>query len=193
MAARTRPKLRQRAHLGQFRHISTKASLLQRNEPMADAVKAVKTYCKEDPLVQALSNSLPPSLLQSGAPSFLELKIRFMVVKDHVRQSAFAPEGLPEVVGQAVGSFLSKIYWAPTGPVDGSGAEEVLSRASHALDQGRLDGALKELEGIKGYGNIILMDWAESARNRLIADQAVQALRAAAVVKHQQMSKKEKK
>lgn len=167
--------------------------LLQRNEPMADAVKAVKTYCKEDPLVQALSNSLPPSLLQSGAPSFLELKIRFMVVKDHVRQSAFAPEGLPEVVGQAVGSFLSKIYWAPTGPVDGSGAEEVLSRASHALDQGRLDGALKELEGIKGYGNIILTDWAESARNRLIADQAVQALRAAAVVKHQQMSKKEKK
>ena len=92
-----------------------------------------------------------------------------------------------------MGAFLSKIYWAPSGRVDGSGAEEVLSRASHALDQGRLDGALKELEDIKGYGNVILKDWTQSARNRLIADQAVQALRAAAVVKHLQMGKKEKK
>merc|ERR1712146_56640 len=108
----------------------------------------------------------------------------------HVRKSAFAPDGLPEVVGQAIGAVLSKIYWAPSGPIDGSGTEEVLSRASYALEQGRLDGALKELEGIKGYGNVVLRDWTQSARNRLIADQAVQTLRAAAVVKHRQLGNK---
>ena len=164
-------------------------SALQRNGPMANEVTAVKSYC-DDPLVQGVTASLPKSLLQSGAPSFLELKIRFAVVKDHVRQSAFAPEGLPEVVGQAIGSVLSKLYWAPTGPVDGSGAEEVLSRATYHLESGKLDAAVKELEQIGGYGQTILRDWKTNAQNRLLADQAAKALRAHSIVRHHQMSMK---
>jgi hypothetical protein len=173
--------------------VMTLESVLQNNNPMGSAVKNVKAYCGNDPLVMTLSNSLPASLLNSGAPSMLELKIRFQVVKEHVRSSAFAPEGLPEMVGQAVGSVLSKLYWAPSGPVEGAGAEEVLSRASHALDQGQLGVALKELDGIKGYGQTILADWSNNARNRLIADQAVKVLKAGAVIKHQQLGYKEKK
>lgn len=173
--------------------VMTLESVLQNNNPMGSAVKNVKAYCGNDPLVMTLSNSLPASLLNSGAPSMLELKIRFQVVKEHVRSSAFAPEGLPEMVGQAVGSVLSKLYWAPTGPVEGSGAEEVLSRASYALDQGQLGVAVKELDSIKGYGRTILADWSNNARNRLIADQAVKVLKAGAVIKHQQLGYKEKK
>ena len=162
---------------------------LNRNGPMGKEISAVKTYCS-DPLVDSVAGSLPASLLKAGAPSFLELKIRFSVVKDHVRQSAFAPEGLPDVVGQAVGSFLSKLYWAPTGPVDGSGAEEVLSRATHHLEAGKLDAAVSELDAIGGYGKIILQDWTNNAKNRLVADQAAMALRAHSIVRHHQMSMK---
>lgn len=162
---------------------------LTRNEPMAKEIAAVKTYCN-DALVSSVTGSLSPSLLKSGAPSFLELKLRFAVVKDHVRQSAFAPEGLPDFVGQAVGSLLSKLYWAPTGPVDGTGAEEVLSRATHHLEAGKLDAAVTELDAIGGYGKTILRDWTTNARNRLVADQAAKALRAHSIVRHHQMSMK---
>lgn len=162
---------------------------LNRNGPMVKEIAAVKTYCS-DPLVASVAGSLPASLLKAGAPSFLELKIRFSVVKDRVRQSAFAPEGLPDVVGQAVGSFLSKLYWAPTGPVDGSGAEEVLSRATHYLEAGKLDAAVSELDAIGGYGKIILQDWTTNAKNRLVADQAAKALRAHSIVRHHQLSMK---
>ena len=73
---------------------------------------------------------------------------------------------------------------------DGAGAEEVLSRATYHLEAGKLDAALAELDAIGGYGKTIMRDWTTSAKNRLLADQAAKALRAHAIVRHQQMSMK---
>ena len=181
------------AHSHQFSAatLSLEQALCKTGIPCKDQLELVKKYCNDDKLVMLLAESIPHSLVYRGAPSLLELKIRFAVVKEEVRRVALAPDGVPDFIGQMIGAALSKIYWAPPGPVQGDGAEEILSRVTHYLEQGQLKEATSELDGIKGYGQTLLMDWRSSANNRLIADHVASALRSTAIVKHAIMSTKQ--
>jgi len=93
---------------------------LHAGAPLHRDAAAVAKYADTDPLVNAVLSSLPEALLQQGAPSTDELKARFIVVRQELRKVAMAPEALPPVLGQAVGSLLSKFYWQPSGPVSGA-------------------------------------------------------------------------
>ena len=163
-------------------------SVLQTNQPVLNEVKAIKKYADSDSLVDAVVSSLPSELLNSGAPNHEELKLRFNVLRDELRKVAMAPKDLPPVLGQAVGSFLAKFYWQPAGPISGAGSEEILSRASYSLNVNDLSSTLKELEGIKDpISRSLMSDWCNKAQNRMVAEQAVSALQAQAILKHSVM------
>ena len=160
---------------------------LNNGSPLVNEAAAVAKYADMDALTAVVVDSLPASLLKNGAPSVEELKLRFNVVRQELRKVAMAPEALPPVVGQVIGAALAKIYWQPTGPIPGDGAEEILSRAAHRLESSDLKGALLELGAITDpISSALIVDWKTKVENRLAADQAAKVLRAQAILKHVQ-------
>jgi len=157
---------------------------LASSRPIGKELNAVKASCAEDPLVLAAIATIPEEVTQKGAKTLPELRAQFAVMRSEMRKVALAPEGVPAVVSQAIGKALASVFWAPAGPVEGDGLEEILSRANYALDQGRLSDVLKELEGVQGYGRVLMKDWTQLANQRLLADQAAKTLRAEAIIKH---------
>ena len=167
---------------------------LQTSNSILNEVKAVKKYSDSDPLVDAIVESLPADLVESGAPHVEELKLRFNVLRDELRKVAMAPEGMPPVVGQAIGGILAKFYWQPSGPVNGDGAEEILSRANYTLNSNDLNNTLKELDNISDpISKSLMSDWRKKANNRMSAEAAVKALQAQAIVKHLSLASSTKK
>lgn len=115
-----------------------------------------------------------------------DIRHRFHVVKDEVRKAGLAPENAPPLVGQMIGNILASISIEPSKPIEGEGIEAILSRTNGYVDEGRLDLALQEVESIKGYPRILMADWEEMLKNRLIAEQVVEGLRAITALKHVQ-------
>jgi hypothetical protein len=152
--------------------------------PVKGLFTAVRQASARDAVVLALLDSLPPRVLSQGALPLSELQVRFAVMREEARKAALAPEGAPKIVGQLIGTVLATISWMPTGLISGPGAEESLARAAYYLERGRLRESLKELEGVKGYSQVLMGDWTQLARERLIVDQSVRALKANAVIKH---------
>ena len=164
-------------------------SALRTSAPLSSALNAVRDASNGDALVMALLDSIPAAAARSGLPTLPELKARFAVVRGEVRKVALQPEGLPAVIGSVVGSGLANLYWAPTGPVKGDGVEEILARAAHELELGRLPEALNEIKDIRQPDMQALMkDWLELAKARLASDQAAVALRSHAIVKFSAVS-----
>ena len=164
-------------------------SALRTSAPLSSALNAVRDASNGDALVLALLDSIPATAARSGLPTLPELKARFAVVRGEVRKVALQPEGLPAVIGSVVGSGLANLYWAPTGPVKGDGVEEILARAAHELELGRLPEALNEIKDIRQPDMQALMkDWLELAKARLASDQAAVALRSHAIVKFSAVS-----
>jgi mitofilin len=162
---------------------------IKSSQPLTASLAQVRNSCDGDPLVLALLESIPAAVAKTGVPTVSELKARFAVVRGEVRKIALQPEGLPATLGAMVGSGLASVYWAPQGPVKGDGVEEVLSRAAHALDQGRLPEALGELKDIQQPKMQALMrDWLDLAQARLASDQTAVALRSYAIVRHSAIS-----
>ena len=161
---------------------------LQTSQPVLNQVKAVKKYADSDPLVEAVVSSLPGDLLESGAPDVDELKLRFNVLRDELRKVAMAPKDLPPSIAQGIGSLLASFYWVPSGPIQGDGNEEILSRANYTLGLNDLPSTLKELESIQDpVSQSLMVDWVRKAKNRMVAEQAVNALQSQAILKHSVM------
>lgn len=135
-------------------------------------------------LVETLTKALPSKVVEVGALTLPELKLRYAVARNEVRKAALSPEGVPTIIGQVIGNALASVSWAPKGYVSGDGIEETLARAEFLLNQGKIKESLNELENIKGYAGSLLVDWKELANHRLIADLAANILRAEATLNH---------
>jgi MICOS complex subunit MIC60 len=154
---------------------------------VSQAVQHLQSLCQEtDPLVVHLLQTLPTRVQtdQGGALSVPELQVRFEVMREEVRKAALAPEAAPKLVGQLVGSVLAAIAIAPKGFVAGQGTEEILSRAAYYVDRGKIQEALRELENVQGYSKVLMEDWVEFARERLVVDQVLRTLKADAILRH---------
>lgn len=138
---------------------------------------------------------MPVRALEEGVPTAEELRARFNAVKSEVRRAALVPANAPSVIGQAVGSILAALSWAPKGFVPGEGLEEILARASYFIDQGDLRNCLKELqlvEGVAGSSSSSspntassqMNDWTALAEDRLAVEELVGALTTAAALRH---------
>jgi hypothetical protein len=157
------------------------------NKSLYNDIKNIKKYSNNDPVVDAIVKSLPNELIVEGTSNMDELKLRFSILKDELRKVAMAPEGVPPVVGQFVGSILAKFYWAPIGPVQGDGEEEIISRANHYIKNNDIKNTIKELNVLCNNNKVhksLSNDWIKKAENRLIADQAVKALTSHTINKH---------
>jgi hypothetical protein len=60
---------------------------------------AVQSACAGDEVVQAVLESLPRRVLESGALSLSDLQVRFVVMREEVRKAALAPEDAPKMLG----------------------------------------------------------------------------------------------
>jgi hypothetical protein len=85
---------------------------------------------------------------------------------------------------QLIGSALAAMSLTPQGNVSGPGTEEALARAAYQLERGNLVLTLRELDGVKGYGQVLMQDWKSLAKERLIVDQAMVALKSNAMLRH---------
>ena len=126
-------------------------------------------------------------------PTAEELRARFDVVKSEVRRAALVPANAPSVIGQAVGSILAALSWAPKGFVPGEGLEEIFARASYFIDQGDLRNYLKELQLVEGVppsssspsaATSQMRSWTALAEDRLAVEELVGALTTAAALRH---------
>ena len=157
---------------------------LSNSLPIESIANKLKEATNES-LANAVIQGFPAQSLKHGTLTIPELRTRFAVVRNEVRKVALAPQGVPVFVGQLFGTALASISYSPTGNVKGDGIEEILARVDYYLENNRLKEAVNELSQVKGYsGEVLLKDWKELARQRLIADQAVLILRADVALKH---------
>ncbi len=164
------------------------ASRSNKTANIASKLKNLKELCQDDALVVNLLNALPQRVQSQGALTLPELQVRFQVMRDEVRKAALAPEAAPKMIGQLVGTFLASISAAPRGLVTGQGTEEILARAAYYLDRGKIKEALKELDSVQGYSKILMEDWKDHAKERLIVDQALRTLKADSIIRHKSYS-----
>ena len=157
---------------------------LQKTTPIRETVDILRASCSEDELSVALLQALPAVALDRGVPTTSDLRKRFEVVRGEVRKAALAPTSAPSLVGQAVGSLLASLSWAPSGFVPGEGIEERLARAHFMLEHDDLGGCLKELKGLRGFSTVLMKDWLDSAESRLCVERVVGAMRANAALQH---------
>lgn len=161
-------------------------SALRSSSSAKKELEALRVYAGGDELILAVVDSLPRAAFTTGVPNLPIIKARFSVAKEEARKAGLAPEGAPPMLGQMIGTALAYLSFEPTAPVQGEGIEAVLSRAASHVDVGDLQLALEEIDSIKGYPRTLLRDWEAMVRDRLVADQAAKALRAAASIKHAQ-------
>lgn len=163
---------------------------LATSEPLEKYVVAVSEVTRaEDSLTTALIKSIPAPVLKRGAVTLPELKLRFAVAKNEARKAALVPEGVPSLFGNIIAETLGYLSWAPKGYVVGNGIEESLARAEFYLDQGKLHEALRELEPIQGFAGVLLSDWKELAKERMISEQITHTLRSNVILRHSSFSK----
>jgi hypothetical protein len=115
-------------------------------------------------------------LAENGAPSREDLAAKFPAVSEAVlaaEQNLQTGDGVIDRVF-AYGRGLVKIR--PTGPVAGDDATAVVSRMRAAVEAGDLVRALAEWETLPAAGQASSQVWAESARDRLSIDRAVDDL-----------------
>eukprot|EP01039_Chlorochromonas_danica_P006382 gene6382-7036_t len=149
------------------------------------ALQQLREVAEEEEVVRALLAALPADLLtKKHVPTLADLQVRFQVMRDEVRKVVLAPAGAPKLLGQIVGAVLAKLSFTPSGYLTGPGAEEALARAAFRLDHGDLAACVQELQGVEGYAQVLMSDWQQLARDRLLVDEARRILRANAVIRH---------
>lgn len=154
------------------------------SRPVENEVTAVKKVCDPNSVIAVLLDTIPTAVCKNGVPTVTELRARFSVAKEEARKAALAPNNAPKMVGQMIGSTLAALLWEVEGNVPGESEEAVLARTSYFLDHGNLRPAFEQLSGLRGYPKTLLKDWEVSARERLVADQTIECMKAAAAIEH---------
>lgn len=115
----------------------------------------------------------------TGIKSFASLSSWFInSVAPRIHSASLTPT--PEestVVSHLASIALSKIMFRPTaGAVEGSDVGSVLARAEWCLGEKDLDGAAREINGLKGWPGKLASDWLREARRNLEVKQALEVV-----------------
>ncbi|GBF95374.1 hypothetical protein Rsub_07802 [Raphidocelis subcapitata] len=136
---------------------------------------------REDAVVAAVADALPPAAASAGLPSRAQLADRFeAVAREAARQALLPPGGGGGVLAHAA-AWAAVALKIPS-DAGGSGAAAIEKARAH-LRAGRLAAAAEELSaaaaGAGGGGAAAAAGrWAAEARARAVADQSVRLLRA---------------
>jgi mitofilin len=144
-------------------------------QPFVREMAALKLVADGDAVVDAAIASVNPSAYQRGIPSQSQLIDRFRRVADEVRKASLLPEDAG-VASHATSFLLSKIMFKKEGQPQGSDVESILTRTETLLEEGDLDAAAREMNGLKGWSKVLSRDWLGDVRKVLEVRQALDVI-----------------
>lgn len=151
-------------------------SSLERAEvprPFVRELVAVKELAADDPVVDAAIASINPTAYQRGIPSTSMIMDRFRRVASEVRKASLLPEDAG-IASHAASLVLSKVMFKKDGLAEGDDVESILLRTENLLEEGNIDAAAREMNGLQGWAKILSKDWMADVRRVLEVKQALE-------------------
>lgn len=142
--------------------------------PFINELAALKEISAGNDVVSAAIASIPPTAYQRGIPSPAHLIDRFRGVAREVRKASLLPEDAG-IASHAASAVLSKFMFSKKGAgmPQGDDVEAVLTRTEVLLEEGDLDGAAREMNGLQGWAGVLSRDWIGECRRVLETRQAL--------------------
>jgi mitofilin len=145
------------------------------SKPFVRELVAVKELAADDPVVAAAIASINPTAYQRGIPTTSQMIDRFRRVASEVRKASHVSEDAG-IARHAASFALSKVKFKNDELADGDGVESVLLRTQNMLEEGRLDDAAREMNGLDGWAKILSKDWLADVRRILEVQQALEVM-----------------
>lgn len=111
----------------------------------------------------------------TGIPTVAELRKQFQQVASKIVKAGAGPEG-GDWIDKALSQAANVVSVRKVGPIEGSDAAAVVSRAEDQLGAGNLQGAVDELAALTGAEAEAAQAWLTQARARLDSAQALRDL-----------------
>lgn len=143
--------------------------------PFIKELVALKEIAAEDPVVDAAIASINPTAYQRGISTSAELIDRFRRVATEVRKASLLPEDAG-VASHASSYLLSKVMFKKEGLAAGDDVESILTRTQTYLEEGDLDNAAREMNGLQGWAKTLSRDWLGEVRKVLEVQQALEVI-----------------
>lgn len=143
-----------------------------RPKPFLTELAALKEVANDDAVVNAAIASINPTAYQRGVPSPAQLIDRFRRVSAEIRKASLLPENAG-IASHIVSLALSKVMFRKSGLPVGDDVESVLTRTEAWLEEGDLDAAAREMNGLSGWAKVISRDWLGECRKVLEVQQAL--------------------
>lgn len=143
--------------------------------PFLNELVALKEVSKGNEVVNAAIASINPAAYQRGIPSPANLIDRFRRVASEVRKASLLPEDAG-IASHAASAVLSKMMFTKKGErglPNGDDVEATLARTEVLLEEGDLESAAREMNGLKGWAGVLSRDWVAETRRVLEVRQAV--------------------
>ncbi|KAK0631634.1 mitochondrial inner membrane protein Mitofilin [Immersiella caudata] len=147
--------------------------------PFIKELVALKEIAADDPVVDAAIASIHPSAYQRGISTPADLIDRFRRVATEVRKASLLPEDAG-VASHASSYVLSKLLFKKQGLAAGDDVESILTRTQTYLEEGDLDKAAREMNGLSGWAKTLSRDWLGEVRKVLEVQQALEVIQAEA-------------
>ncbi|PHH63327.1 hypothetical protein CDD81_6101 [Ophiocordyceps australis] len=147
----------------------------QHPQPFIRELVALKEIAADDPVVNAAIASVTPAAYQRGISSPSQLIDRFRRVAGEVRKASLLPEDAG-VASHASSWMLSHMLFKKQGLAQGSDVESILTRTQTYLEQGNLDAAAREMNGLDGWAKTLSKDWLSEVRKVLEVQQALDVI-----------------
>ena len=140
--------------------------------PFIHELVALKEISKDDAIVSAAISSIDPIAYQRGVSTPAQLIDRFRRVADEVRKASLLPENAG-AASHAASFMLSRFLFKKEGLTVGEDVESVLTRTETLLEEGNLDDATREMNGLTGWARVLSTDWLTECRRALEVRQAL--------------------
>ena len=144
-------------------------------KPFVTELAALKEIAADDPVVSAAIASINPAAYQRGIPSSALLIDRFRRVAGEVRKAALLPEDAG-MASHLASLAMSKVLFKKSGLAVGADVEAVLARTEVLLEEGDLDAAAREMNGLQGWAKVLSKDWLSECRRVLEVKQALDVI-----------------
>lgn len=146
-----------------------------RPRPFVHELAALKELGDGNVVINAAIASINPTAYQRGVPTSAQLIDRFRRVAAEVRKASLLPDDAG-LAAHAASFVLSRFMFKKKGRAVGDDVESVLTRTEMLLEEGDLDGAAREMNGLEGWAKRLSGDWIGEARRVLEVRQAVEVI-----------------
>ncbi|KAI9807885.1 MAG: hypothetical protein M1825_005191 [Sarcosagium campestre] len=143
--------------------------------PFVRELAALKEIASDDAVVNSAIASISPVAYQRGVPTSAQLIDRFRRVSAEVRKASLLPDNAG-IASHAASWVLSNFLFRKQGLALGDDVESVLTRTGTLLQEGDLDGAAREMNGLDGWAKTLSKDWLGDLRRVLEVQQALDVI-----------------